>query len=109
MSTLQSHSPQSHSTNNERLRLLAPLDLVLDRTQRGCTIEFVVLVDLGPVRRTGKFLVRKRDSATLHILDKVVPDILRCRRLGSRIGGEEDFDDDDVLDFCSNSVATVGF
>lgn len=101
------HPAQSHGAQNEHLRLLALLPLVLDALQRGSTVELVVFGKFCPVGRFGYLVVGEGRRGPLHVLCQVLPHVFGAERLRLVVGGEEDLDNDDVLDFGGDAVAAI--
>lgn len=99
---------QSHGAQDEHLRLFQLGLLILDCGE-GRHVELVVLPDLDPVGRCRNLLVREGNGRPLHVRRQMLPDVLGGGRLGLLGGGEEDLDDDDILDVGRDAVTAVGF
>lgn len=106
-------SAQGHGTEDKHLRLpelrLFVLDLDVVVGKGGRAVQLVVLFDLGPVRRLGDLGVGEGNGPSLDVVCEVLPYVVGGRRLGSLVGGEADFDDEDVFDVGGDAVAAKGF
>lgn len=101
-------SAQGHGAQDEHLRLPQPLLFVLDILQRRRAVQLVVFGNLRPICGFGDLLVGEWHRCAFHALRKMFPDVVGGRWLRSVIGGVEDLDYNDVLDFGRDSIAAVG-